>query len=253
MALVPHEFPILEYDTDQRAVIQPGSREIAYPEKAVFLFLGDETERYAAEHACEKLEDYVTITKVYPIFKTVYQGEEICFCQAPLGAPAAVQILDHLIGSGVRKIIAAGSCGALVDIAENEFLLPVEAIRDEGTSYHYLPPARTITLDAAAVDAVRRTLTAHGLGVRECCVWTTDAFYRETAEMVTRRRAEGCTAVDMECAAMAACARFRGALFGQLLFTADSLADIEAHDERDWGMGAFGKALELAFDAIARL
>ena len=52
---------------------------------------------------------------------------------------------------------------------------------------------------------------------------------------------------------MAACARFRGVLFGQILFTADSLADIEAHDARDWGMGAFGKALELAFDAIARL
>ncbi len=253
MALIRHEVPILEYDTDQRAVIMPGNREITFPEKAVFLFLGDAAERYAAEHGCEKLEDYVTITKTYPIFKALYRGEEICLCQAPLGAPAAVQILDHLIGSGVRKIIAAGSCGALVDIAENEFLVPVEAVRDEGTSYHYLPPARTIALDAGAVDVIRRTLTRHGLGVRECRVWTTDAFYRETADVVTCRKSEGCTAVDMECAALAACARFRGALFGQILFTADSLADIESHDAREWGAGAFGKALELAFDAAAAL
>lgn len=253
MALVRHEVPILEYDTTQRAVIMPGSREISYPERAVFLFLGDAVEAYAAANACETLEGYETITKTYPIFKTVHQNKEVCFCQAPLGAPAAVQILDHLIGSGVRKIIAAGTCGALIDIAENKFLIPVEAVRDEGTSYHYLPPARTIALDRAAVDAIRRTLLCHGLGVRECRVWTTDAFYRETADMVTYRKEEGCTAVDMECAAMAACARFRGALFGQILFTADSLADVEAHDARGWGNGAFSKALTLAFDAAVTL
>ncbi len=253
MALVKNGLPILEYDTAQRAVIMPGNREVTFPEKAVFLFLGDTAEAYAVEHGAEKLEDYVTITKTYPIYKTIYQGEEICLCQAPLGAPAAVQILDHLIGSGVRKIIAAGTCGALVDIAENEFLLPVEAIRDEGTSYHYLPPARTIALNPEALDAIRRTLTRHGLGIRECLVWTTDAFYRETADMVNHRRAEGCTAVDMECAAMAACAEFRGAQFGQLLFTADSLANTEAHDAREWGYGAFGKALVLALDAAAAL
>lgn len=251
MALHKNAVPILEYDTAQRAVIMPGNCEIRFPEKAVFLFLGDAAEAYAAANNCEKLEGYETITKTYPIFKTIHQGEEICFCQAPLGAPAAVQILDHLIGSGVRKIIAAGTCGALVDIAENEFLVPTEALRDEGTSYHYLPPARTIALDEKGVDAVRRSLLLHGLGVRECRVWTTDAFYRETAEMVSYRKAEGYTAVDMECAALAACARFRGALFGQLLFTADSLADIEAHDARGWGYSAFDRALTLAFDAAA--
>lgn len=249
MALHKHDLPILEYDTSQRAVIMPGNHETQFPEKAIFLFLGDAVEAYAAANACEKLEDYETITKTYPIFQTVYQGEKICFCQAPLGAPAAVQILDHLIGSGVRKIIAAGTCGALVDIAENEFLVPIEAVRDEGTSYHYLPPARTIALDAEGVQAVRHALLRHNLGVRECCVWTTDAFYRETAEMVAYRKSEGCVAVDMECAALAACARFRGALFGQLLFTADSLANTDAHDARGWGYGAFEQALELAFDA----
>lgn len=253
MALIKNELPILEYDTAQRAVIMPGNREVVFPEKAVFLFLGDTAETYAREHGAEKLEDYVTITKTFPIFKIVYQGEPICLCQAPLGAPAAVQILDHLIASGVRKIIATGTCGTLIDIAENEFLIPVEAVRDEGTSYHYLPPARTVALDSEAIDAIRHTLTRHGLGIRECLVWTTDAFYRETADIVNYRKAEGCTAVDMECAAMAACARFRGALFGQILFTADSLANTEAHDAREWGYGAFSKALELALDAVTEL
>ena len=183
MALQKHDIPILEYDTAQRAVIMPGNREIRYPEKAAFLFLGDATEAYAAANACEKTrglrDDHEKRT---PSSRPSMRARKSAFCQAPLGAPAAVQILEHLIGSGVRKIIAAGTCGALVDIAENEFLVPVEAVRDEGTSYHYLPPARTIALDAAGVDAVRRALLRHGLGVGSA------ASGRRTLSTVRRRK-----------------------------------------------------------------
>ena len=74
MALHKNAVPILEYDTAQRAVIMPGNCEIRFPEKAVFLFLGDAAEAYAAANNCEKLEGYETITKTYPIFKTIHQG-----------------------------------------------------------------------------------------------------------------------------------------------------------------------------------
>ena len=68
--------------------------------------------------------------------------------------------------------------------------------------------------------------------------------------MVRYRGAEGCTTVEMECAALAACARKRGASFGQILYTADSLANIYAHDERDWGKGSLRKALELCIAVL---
>ena len=60
-------------------------------------------------------------------------------CQAPVGAAAATQILDWLIGYGVREVISAGSCGALEKFPESTFLVPNKALRDEGTSYHYRP------------------------------------------------------------------------------------------------------------------
>ena len=60
-------------------------------------------------------------------------------------------------------------------------------------------------------------------------------FFRETRDMVAYRKAEGCATVEMECAALAACAKKRGAAFGQILYTADSLANAERHDDRDWG------------------
>ena len=71
----------------------------------------------------------------------MYQGEEIVLCQAPVGAAPATQLLDWLIGYGVREIISTGSCGALEKFPESTFLVPSKALRDEGTSYRYAPPS----------------------------------------------------------------------------------------------------------------
>ena len=71
--------------------------------------------------------------------------------------------------------------------------------------------------------------------------------------MVTYRKEEGCAAVEMECAALAACAQFRGATFGELLYTADTLADVERYDERDWGANSINTALELCIEAVKEL
>jgi len=83
--------------------------------------------------------------------------------------------------------------------------------------------------------------------------WTTDGLYRETKEMVNYRKAEGCTVVEMECAALAACARFRGAVLGQIFFTQDSLANVEMHEYRDFGADSFGKAISIALEAVCRI
>lgn len=254
MALVKNAIPILEYDTEQKAILMPGGREqYSFPQKAVFPFIGGEVDRYAKANACEQIGEFDCTTKLFPIYKAVHRGHEICLCQAPLGSSASAQLLDFLIGYGVREIISAGSCGVLTQLPENEFLVPTEALRDEGTSYHYLPPARVIKLDKRAVGAVAKALNDNGLSYEMCRTWTTDGFFRETPEMVKYRMEEGFSVVEMECASLAACARFRGVVFGQLLFTADSLAEAEAHDERDWGRASLSIALKLALDAVCEL
>ena len=254
MALIKNEIPILEYDTEPQAVIMPARKKLySFPSKAVFLFLFDEVERFAAANGCVEIGEFVSITKKYPIYKYVYRNHEICLCQAPMGAAAAVQILDFLIGYGVKEIVSAGTCGALVDLPENKMLIPIEALRDEGTSYHYLPPERTVKINEKATRAIARALEKQSIEYEFCKTWTTDGFYRETADMVRHRKAEGCTVVDMECSGLAACAEFRGVVFGQLLFTADTLANVEAHDDRDWGMDSFSIALSLALDAVCEI
>lgn len=250
MAIRKHDIPILEYDDCPTAVLMPDHERlnITLPEKAVFAFLGDIVDEYARTHEPVIAEEFVSITKTYPIYVVNYKGEDICLCQAPAGAAPAVQILDWMSCYGVKKVISAGSCGALADLPENSFLVPVKALRDEGTSYHYLPPSRFVELNKDMLYSIEQTMTRMNLPYTECITWTTDGFYRETREKVEYRKLEGCSVVEMECAALAACAAFRGIQFGQVLYTADSLANADAYDERGWGAESLEKALLICLE-----
>ncbi|HBL83964.1 MAG: phosphorylase [Clostridiales bacterium GWF2_38_85] len=254
MSITKKDFPILEYDSKQKAILMPNRKNLySFPKKAVFPFLNNEIYQYSKENNCEQIGEFVTITKVFPIYKTIHNGIDLCLCQAPLGSSAAVQFLDFLISYGVKEIITIGCCGSLIDIPENEFLIPTEALRDEGTSYHYLPPSRTVSLNQTAVNSIKSVLNKKGISYQLCKTWTTDGFYRETIDMVNYRKEEGCTVVEMECAGLAACAEFRNAIFGQILYTADTLANFDIHDDRGWGKDSDAIALELALDAVCAI
>ena len=254
MAVYKHDIPILEYDDDPLALIMNNRHpEIVLPKRAVYAFLGETIDAYAERTGAEVLDVFHTIGRDTNIYRIHHKGEELCLCRAPLGGSAAVQLMDWLIGHGVRSIIAAGSCGALVPLPENAFLIPTRALRDEGTSYHYLAPSRYVEIPEESRDVIKEVLHAHGLKYTECITWTTDGFYRETVGMVAHRREEGCTTVEMECASLAACAQFQGILLGQLLYTADSLADARNYEERSWGENSLEPALALCLDIAVKL
>ena len=138
----------------------------------------------------------------------------------------------------------------LSDLPENAFIVPTKALRAEGTSYHYLPAERFIELDEEPIAVIEETFKKHSHPFVTCTTWSTDGFCRETKDMVKYRLEEGCSVVEMECAALAACCRKRGAKFGQFLFTADSLADVHEYDARDFGMSSHEKAILLGLDVL---
>lgn len=251
MSLIKNEIPILEFDTETTAVLMPGENwDYKFTEKVVMLFMEPEIDEYVANNKCEIIGKFECVTKVFLVYKTIYKGTEITFCQAPLGGAGAVQIMEQLIKGGGKKIIAAGCCGSLIEDNEGDFFIPIKALRGEGTSYHYLPPSREVDIDKEAIDAIEKVLIKNRKPYRKCKTWTTDGFYRETKDMISYRRQEGYSVVEMECASMAACAKMRKVIFGQLLFTADSLANINNHDGRGWGNEYFAYAMELAFDSV---
>lgn len=255
MGIHKNEIPILEFDPEHSAVINPNHEklELELPRKCVFAFLGDYIDVYAEKTETRQVSKFISATKHYPIYITQYKGEEIVLCQAPVGAAPAVQILDWLIAYGVREIISAGSCGALEPFPESTFLIPSKALRDEGTSYHYAPPSRFIEISESARKAIEETILEHGMKYREVITWSTDGFFRETKEKVAYRKREGCSVVEMECSALAAVSAFRGATWGMILYTADSLADVEQYDMRNWGGNAYEYALTLCLDSVLKL
>ena len=96
---------------------------------------------------------------------------------SPVGAPAAVCIMEEVIAMGARHFVYFGSCGVLQrDIAEGHFVVSTSAVRDEGTSYHYLPGADEIELDRACVRAVVDALESIGFPYMAAKTWTTDAI-----------------------------------------------------------------------------
>ena len=250
-----HAIPILEFDDNPEAVIMPNHEglDLQLPKKCIYAFLEEEIDRYAQEVEADCVGEFVSATKTYPVYVMDYKGEKVCLAQAPVGSAPAAQFMDWLIGYGVEKIISTGTCGVLANIEENAFLVPVRALRDEGTSYHYAPPSRYMDVNVEAISAIEQVLEQLGVPYEEVMTWSTDGFYRETAEKVAYRKEEGCAVVEMECAALAAVAQLRGAVWGELLFTADSLADLDNYDQRDWGAEAFEKALELCLEIVSHM
>lgn len=144
-----------------------------------------------------------------------------------VGAPAVVLVLEALIEQGVRQYLSIGTAGSLQKrVAIGSIVVCDRAIRDEGTSHHYLPPETyahaSPSLTARLVEALRATDTPHSVGTS----WTIDAPYRETVAEVQHYQAEGVLTVEMEAAALFAVAAYRGVEMGSLLTISDSLADL---------------------------
>jgi uridine phosphorylase len=253
----PADAPILEFDPAPTAVIEP-SEQIEpsdIPTHAVLCFFRDVIDRVVAEHGGREIDHVVSEAGTNPIYELTYDGARLALVHPGVGAPMAAAFTEELIARGVRAFVACGGAGVLVpDVAVGHVIVPTAAIRDEGTSYHYLAPARSVEPTRQAVDAIVATLEHHEVPYVTGTTWTTDGYYRETRDKRERRAAEGCLTVEMEAAAFFAVAAFRGVAFGQILYAGDDLSGT-AWDSRGWNDHASGRLLlfRLAAEAVLRL
>jgi uridine phosphorylase len=144
----------------------------------------------------------------------LYEFEEagICFGMigCAVGASFAVLLAEELFASGCRLLISMTSAGQIVPQGPPPYFVVIDrALRDEGASYHYLPPADFADADPALVETAMRALGKVGMPIYQGAAWTTDAPFRETAAAIERARELGILAVEMEAAALYAFARAR--------------------------------------------
>jgi uridine phosphorylase len=127
-----------------------------------------------------------------------------------VGAPFAVLVAEELFASGCQLLISMTSAGQLVHLRPPPYFVLIEtALRDEGTSYHYLPPSEFSAADEALMERLSSAFDGTRVPVERGATWTTDAPFRETADAIAAMSAMGLLAVEMEAAALYAFARVR--------------------------------------------
>lgn len=202
---------------------------------------------------CTQIAAISSVNGKIPIYQFNYKGKDFAFYMTMIsstGAGTCIEEARCLIGA--TKYIMFGSCGTLnKDITAGKLIVPTAAYRDEGFSYHYVKAKDYITIKNA--DIVSKTFDELGLPYVKGNTWTTDGIYRETRGNMEKRKAEGCIAVEMECAGVQAVCDFRDLEFYNFLISGDLLDAPEwdrrilgTTEERNHQLSNFYVALEIA-------
>ncbi len=212
------------FDDQTPAIIEPQRKTGDPSVDVMILTFSYLVEEYVKERFdCTQITALHTVTGVTPVYQINYKGKKIGFFKTYMGGPnVAALIEDALSQVDTDKIVMFGGAGCLnKEIARGKIMIPTEAYRDEGTSYHYAPAADYITLKNAPVvaDFMEQAKIPYVLGK----TWTTDAIYRETRGSFEKRKQDGCIAVEMESASAQAVCDFRGVEFYNFLKSGDLL------------------------------
>jgi uridine phosphorylase len=141
---------------------------------------------------------------------TEHQGITVGIVGLAVGAPFAVLVAEQLFVAGCRLLVSVTSAGQIVPVGPTPYFVLIDrALRDEGTSQHYMPPSLFAEVDGALADRAWPALAALRIPVHRGTAWTTDAPYRETEAAIAAARAHGALAVEMEAAALYAFAQTR--------------------------------------------
>ena len=156
------------------------------------------------------------------IYKIKTNDQEFLFYMSPIGAPVASMIMYEISQiTGCNSFVFFGSCGVLDESVKDSVIVPTDAYRDEGVSYHYLEPTDYIHI--RNYEIVERILKGNGIEYSKAKIWTTDAIYMETVNKAEARRLDGCKAVEMEIAGLEAVSRYYAINTYYILFGGDVL------------------------------
>ena len=169
-----------------------------------------------------------------------------------VGAAFAVLIAEELFASGCQFLLSMTSAGQILPVRAPPYFIVIDrALRDEGTSYHYLPPSDYGVADAHLTQLAREALAAAGISVQVGTTWTTDAPFRETEEAINAAKQAGILAVEMEAAALYAFARARARPVLCFAHVTNQMGQIEGDFEKGAADGA-GESLQVISLAAER-
>lgn len=250
-----------EYDNKSTAIINPVINKNSPIVDVCILTFSNKIEEFVLKnYNCKKIGSIWFATGETPIYQIEYKDKKIAFFKTYVGAPACVgTVEDSLSSIQTTKYVVFGGAGCLnKEIVHGKVMIPTEAYRDEGTSYHYIPNSDYVIIKNANI--VTDFMDVNEIPYVKGKTWTTDSFYRETINNFNKHKANGCISVEMECAGLQAMCDFRNLDF-YTFFTSGDLLDAPKWDARHQGdeikgtqhdAGHFDIALELARYVVDR-
>ena len=206
--------PILEHDPGEPTVFLPanllessrrqkGQPHCRVPAGCLLDFDGELLEQLIRSGRAEPVPDWACFHT--RLFRWKTGQREFGIIGGTIGAPFAVLVAEELFACGCQALVSIGSAGLISPDLEPLFFILIErALRDEGTSYHYLSASNYVEADPETLSRVQNRMTNAGLTINRAATWTTDAPYRETATRIAFCRKHGIVAVEMEAAGLLA-------------------------------------------------
>ena len=183
------------------------------------------------------------------LWLTEHKGQRVGIVGCAVGASFAVLVAEQIFASGCRLLVSVTSSGQVVPAGPTPYFVLIDkAMRDEGTSHHYLPPALFADADPVLADRMMHALNGGSSRVLRGATWTTDAPFRETETAIETARSLGILAVEMEAAALYAFARARAKAVLCFAHVTNQMAQIDGDFEKGEANGAYD-----ALDLIARV
>jgi len=235
--------PLLDHPHDAPSEFRPedlvdavrGQRGLGastLPEVCILDFDGDLTDAMVESGELTRCREWACFHTAMWSFEV--DGRRCGLIDRTIGGPYAVLVAEQLAVSGVKVAVGVTSAGRIgSELPVPGLVVAERAVRDEGTSYHCLPPSETVAARPDLVDALATELEAVGLPIRRGLVWTTDAPYRETAEQIARYAARGALAVEMQAASLFAFAEARRFAVGVVAHVTNA----PEHDEEQFDKG----------------
>jgi len=162
--MLSSDYPILEFDENREALIRPEFLKNRYEpisERLLICFFHETIEKLLER---EEIVLHFVLRGENPLKIYRFLDQDITLVEGRLGAPAAGGYLEDLIALGAKKILFVGGAGVLrKDLAVGKFLVPTSAVRDEGFSYHYLPPAREVEANLEVAEKITEYLKKSGI------------------------------------------------------------------------------------------
>lgn len=233
--VIKSKYPICEFDTSRNPIINPTDfLKKTLPSKCVITFFRKELNQLVEDKKLPVIEYLHSEVLDIPIYEYSTAREKICITMPFLTAPGAACTIEELRAMGCDKFLICGGAGSILkDSKVGELIVPTAAVRDEGTSYHYLEPSREVECHKQTADFVVSSLEKMGIPCTAGKTWTVDAIYRETPDKIQLRRKEGCITVEMEAAAFFAVSKYYDIPLAQLLYAGDDVSGA-AWDSRNW-------------------